>query len=349
MRTLSKIRYLKRQNTNNEALLQKGWYDELIQHFGVDVTYFRLRTDYYDSPSGNYSNYTYGETPTSPYSTSADIVVYMNVSDDTPVLRKLGIETSQDAEIFFMKERFTEELRDVIGTPTTGLMNSIVEANISGFSGLLSGELVNSDISGFTSAWTTIPSGVVSANYVGDFNRYPKPLNALLKQSTMYTDRVVDGLVSGVVSGQVDISGNGYVSGGVSGELRYFTPIATNGAPHWNIAPQVGDFIRLKEFDEDENVFYEYEITEVLDRDLTPAGLNPHLYKYLWRCTIVRRDSSAEDVVGSTQEESTTPNYLNSNAWNEIISDDEIFDYKNPIDKIDDKPNADNVYGGYSS
>jgi len=344
---VTKIRYLKRQNLENEARLQKGYYDELIQHFGVDVAYFRLGLDYYGSPSGLYANYTYGESTTSPYNLSAEMVVYLKVNDDTPILRQLGIETTMDAEIYFTKERFTEQFRDLIGTPTSANISTDLVSNISNFTGYISGDVINSDISGITSAYTTVPSGTISGAYSSDFTRYPKPLNADLKVSYNFTDRQVLGDIDGSVSGTIDASGNGTLGGTATGDLNYFVGPAVSAGPHWGIAPQVGDFFRMLEFDMDETNYFEYEVTDVLDKELTPQGLNPHLHRYVWRCTIVRRDPSLEVVEGTLQEEQNTPTYLDHNVWDEIISD-EIFDYTNAVDSVDGT-DSDNAYGGYGT
>ena len=342
---ISKLRYMKRENLQSEAQLQKGYLREMIHSYGIDVQYFRLATDYFEAPTGIYSNYTYGETTCSPYTLSADMIVYMNVNDDSPMLRKFGIETATNAEVYFMKEDFTEQFRDIIGTPTSGIFSTLVTADIENFSCILEGSVIGYDLSGITSAYTQVPSGEISGIYTADFKRYPKPVVPLIAISPGYTDRIVVGDMSGPITGSIDISGNGYMEGEVTGLLQYFTSPALNAGPNWRIAPQVGDFVRLSEFDDEELNFFEYEITEVLDKDLTPNGVNPHIKRYLWKCSIVRRDPSAEDISGTLQQEQNTPNYIEENTWHEIKSN-EIFDYSNPVDTVD-KEDSDSIYGGY--
>lgn len=345
---ITTLRYLKRENLQNEAQLQKGYFREIIHSYGVDVQYFRLSTDYFESPSGIYSNYTYGESTCSPYTLSASMIVFMNVNDDSPMLRKFGIETATNAEIYFMKEDFTEQFRDIIGTPTSAIFSTIVSADISNFSGILAGEIIGNDLSGITSAYTEVPSGVISGIYSSTFDRYPKPVVPLIAISPSYTDRIVLGDLTGIITGEIDLSGNGYMNGNVSGLLQYFVSPARNSGPNWKIAPQVGDFIRLSEFDEEELNFFEYEITEVLDKDLTPNGVNPHIKRYIWKCSIVRRDPSNEIVSGTLQEEKNTPHFIDENNWHEIKSN-RIFDYSNTIDNIDKQNELDSVYGGYGN
>lgn len=345
--SINEIRYLKRKNLKHEAFLQKNYFREIINHYGIDVNYFRLKMEWYASPSGVYSNYTYGENTTSVYEVSAPMVVFMKVDDDSPILRRFGIETTVNAEIYMMRQDFTEQFRDIVGIPTTGNFSTPISADISNFSGLISGEIIGNTLSGITSAWTTVPSGTISANYSAGFTRYPVAVNPDIARKIYFREREVNGTLDGTISGTVDLSGNGFISGTVSGLLNYFSPAySLSGNSDWGIAPQVGDFFRLDEFDSDVSNYEEYEVTEVLDKQLTPIGLNPHLKRYIWRCTVVRRDPSNEIVEGSTQEEAFTPDYLEYNNWNQIVSDD-IFNYDTEIIDPIDGTGSDSTYGGY--
>ena len=133
---IDEIHYLKRRNLKHESLLQKNYYREIIHHFGVPVDYFRLKLDYFASPSGMYANYTYGESTTSVYEVSAPMYVFMTVEDDSPILRRFGIETTVNAEINMMRQDFEEQFRDIVGIPTSGTFSTLVTADISNFSGL---------------------------------------------------------------------------------------------------------------------------------------------------------------------------------------------------------------------
>lgn len=63
-------------------------------------------------------------------------------------------------------------------------------------------------------------------------------------------------------------------------------------SPTWQIAPQVGDYFKMKVGEIEE----EYEITQVIDRILTNQnGINPFLGKYVFQCSAVRRAPSHED------------------------------------------------------
>ncbi len=345
---VSQLRYLRRRNLENEARLQLGYYRELTQSYGVDVVYYHLGLDFFVEPASanTYANYTYGESPASTYSLSSDMVLFMTIDSDSPLLKSFGIETITNCEATFIREDFTETFRDIIGEPTTNIFSTTISSEISGFSGLLSGDIIGNGLSGYTSANTVVPSGTISGAYSAGFTRYPKPINPDLYRTLYYTDRVVLGNLTGVLTGNIDVSGNGIMVGDIQGTLNYFNPPSLSAGPNFSIAPQVGDYIRITEYSETDGNYPEFEISEILDQDLSPNGVNPHLHKYIWRCRCVRRDPSREDVAGSIDEEAFTPQLIEENNWHEFVSDN-VFDYENPVDQVDGT-NSDNAYGGFS-
>lgn len=346
---LSEVRYLKRKNLENEALLQKGYFREIIYHYGMDVEYYRLALDYYATPSGLMANYVYGESPTSTYEVSADLVAFVSIEQDNPMLKQFGIESSVNSELYVMRQDFEESLRDKVGLPTTGIFTSTIYGDIADFSGLLTGTVVGGELSGVTSATTVVPSGSISGTFSSVFTRYPVAVNPTIVRPMFFTDRTVNGTMAGTVSGTIDASGNGIISGTASGVLTYFSSAqCVSGKTVWGIAPQVGDFIRLKEFDSDVNNYEEYEVTQVNDKDLSPHGLNPHVKRYLWRCGIVRRDPSNEIVSASSiQKEAFSPVMTEWNTVQEVRSN-MIFDYATTAPGGGDPDTgADGVYGSY--
>jgi hypothetical protein len=375
------VRYLDRNLLGPQQEITKGLFNEIIRQYGVDVTYFRHNTTAFESPSSSIYNYTYGEETTKVYSLSADMIVYMEMQGDSLLLSKFGMETDGDATIFIGKEPFTEQYRDLIGTQVTNPLYSSVSGTLSGFSGIISGTVINSDLNGFTSAQIVVSedtiqcvrededinfsrtieteqfrgfevSGLcpISGDFFGLYEenwlRTPKPFVRYMKETTgYYTDRSVLGILSGGVDGYIDVSGNGWVSGNISGDLTYFNDWAGNESPNWEISPQVGDFFRIS-FDEFN--YEEYEVTQIRDRDLNADGLNPLLSRYIWKLDCVRRDPSYElDGSGNVIEEAITSDKRHSSDLAETVSDD-IFDYgTEEIDSVDSDPDQTSIYGGY--
>jgi hypothetical protein len=275
----------------------------------------------------------------------------METMGDSVILQKFGIETDGDMDAFILIDDFTEQFRDSIGTAEfTTFTDLVLSGNIVSGAGILSAEIGNNEISGFTSAAVSgLPSGTVSGIYSGGFVRYPKKHHDLIYKADSYDNRRVDGVLSGTWSGTVDVSGTGSVSGLISGPLAYNTEDPGKyGGPNWKIAPQAGDFFRLDFHDENHE---EYEITRVEDRDLQADGLNHLLSKYVWKMTCVRRDPSYENVIGESEvgglaEEEFTRSKIEQNHFHETESDD-VFDYNNEEVSEVDGIESDDIYGGY--
>lgn len=354
MAGITNVQYLYQKNLQSEQRLQAGYYRDLINHYGIPCIYFKSNQDFFASPSGEIIDYTYGESPMSKYTVSGAFNVFMNVQEDNPFLRKFGMETSTNAEVYFLQQDFTETFRDLIGTPTTTIFNNItISGNINNLSGTVSGTIIDTgtELSGWTSGSISLPATgnlFTDANFT--FARTPLKYNADLYKSGEYDNRVCDGTLSGTLNAITDLSGNGVCSGVISGQLSYFTTPMLSAGPNWGIAPVVGDFYRLIEFDQNVQNFEEYEISDVQDKSLVPGagGLNPLLRRYLWKCNVVRRDPSHEIIIGNLQKEKFTPELTVENGWHETVSN-KIFDYSSqtPDTNVDNMLNANSVYGNY--
>lgn len=352
--TISDLRYLNRSRLNSEHQLQKSYYREAIRHHGVDAIYFRHDATPYEEVSAVNYDYTYGEKSTTSYWLSAPVVIYMENTGDTIILNKFGIESDTDMEAYILVDDFTENFRDKFGTTERQRFSNVALTGIiTAGSGIISGEIINSDISGYTSSLVTgLTSGSVSGVYSETFIRYPKKYHSLIYKSEAYTTRRVDGTLSGLWLGTLDVSGNGTVSGYMTGTLMFTTddPGKNNG-PNFYISPQVGDFFRL-DFNDDNHE--EYEITRVIDRNLKSDGISPLLLNYVWQMSCVRRDPSHESIVGDSLninatalEEIFTGKKIESNFRVETESN-AVFDYTTTIvDSFNPNLSSDNTYGTY--
>ena len=144
------------------------------------------------------------------------------------------------------------------------------------------------------------------------------------------------------------------LSGYLSGELTYHTLDNIENSPGWDIAPQVGDFFRLKTGEIEE----EYEVNQVIDRQLTnQGGINPMFGRYIFICKAVRRNASHEEINPTNieripgedlinelindiqQGETKQANYTKpSNNKNQNIMASGIYNYPSKEDE---------TYGGY--
>lgn len=354
---INTVQYLyKKNNFQNQQKLHAEYLRECINHYGIPVTYFKNDQNFFKSLSGDayVVNRTYGENPYGQYTLSANMNLFMSMQTDNPYLRKFGMETVTNTEIAFMRDDFEEQFRDIVGFPETDSFSILVSGNIVSLSGIAMGDVVNDELSGYVSGSVVLPSSGYSTSTVGySFIRYPRRYFDLLYRSGAYTERVVAGQLSGTLYSYADVDGAGIVSGILTGDLSYRQTNMKNSGPNWGIAPVVGDFIRMREFDSDLENYEEYEITDVQDKSLVPSseGLNHLLRRYIWKCTVVRRDPSNENVTASDiAQEKFTPDPVVQNEWHEEISNN-IFDYDTevPDPTYDNELGMDSVYGKYGA
>ena len=362
MAGVEKVRFLKRDNLLSEQRIQSEYYRDLIKMYGVDVVYFRKDNSFYDVPSG-YCNYTYGEDTTATYYLSAPMVVYMEMMGDSFLLDKFGIQTDGDATITIHIDDFYEQFRDQIGTIVNQVLSADLNAVVENFSGILSGNIIlqstsgnyNDVLSAYTEAYVEFnTSGYVSGIYNESAEVPYRPVNPDIAWPNYYDEyglRYLAGIFNGPYEGIIDASGNGNLSGYISGDAYFLSSPAQPAAPHWAVDPQAGDFFRI-DFDAESGNYEEYVISRVVDRDLQTDGVNPLLAKYIWKCDVTRRDPSYEDVgevpehPEGPQEEKYTESKVKENKWHESTSN-EIFDYAvQDVDDVDGR-RADNVYGDY--
>lgn len=342
--TITDLRYLKRSNLVPTQQVQKGYYRELIHSYGIDATYFRHNCTFYPFSSGNNVDYTYGEKSTMSYTVSAPLLILAEMFTDINLLNKFGIETNSNGSCYILMDEFTEAFRDTTGVLTSAYITSSISGTVSANNGNLSAYFSNSELDCYVlSSVTNIISGNIHFN---SFSRVPVKYNDYTAFSDAYITRYITGSANGNYATSLDISGNGSITGNISASLWYYSTDTTIFGSNWKISPQVGDFFRIN-FDELNNE--EYEITRLYERSLQTDGLNPLLYRYLWKMDVVRRDSSYETVsAASSQEEQLTISKSDENTWHDVVSN-EIFDYANeaPTEAPDNKVDLDKVYGGY--
>ena len=63
--------------------------------------------------------------------------------------------------------------------------------------------------------------------------------------------------------------------------------------------------------------WYDYEITNIADRTITPDGINPLLGKYVWKCNATRRYEGYETTSINQEETETTTQTYKYYYWSE--------------------------------
>jgi hypothetical protein len=87
---MQKVRYLNKSKNDNERTLVSGYWQEQINHFGTEVTYY---THGYTLST---HNYLYGEDPTTPFLSAGPMVMLTDITNDAIMLSKFGIMADCD-------------------------------------------------------------------------------------------------------------------------------------------------------------------------------------------------------------------------------------------------------------
>tara|TARA_E500000178_G_scaffold284540_1_gene285758 strand:+ start:6432 stop:8660 length:2229 start_codon:yes stop_codon:yes gene_type:complete len=132
------------------------------------------------------------------------------------------------------------------------------------------------------------------------------PVNPHIARSDYYN--ISGGSHTAVAIDTITIGTSTY-SGSANVGILYYDQTSPN-IYNKNIAPEVGDFFRLS-FMRHRN--YDYEITNIADRTITPDGINPLLGKYVWKCNATRRYDSYE-TISINQEEETESTTTQANT-----------------------------------
>jgi hypothetical protein len=348
---IEQIHYLNNAKLKPEQTMQENYLREIIRQFGINVTYFRHDAAFYETPTSNHLDFTYGEDTTMTFNVKAPTRLFMEVQTDSVLMNRMGIETNSDADCYITIADFTEQFRDMVGKPMFTNVSVHATGEIVNGRGVIRGDIDNGCISGFVEEEINVifDDGVTGEVVDAPFQRHAKKYNPFTNSSGEYADRVVHGGLSGTWSGILDENGNGTVEAILTGELFYYIGEDVRNGPKWGIAPQVGDFFRL-EFDTNSGNNEEYVITQLESRNLQSDGISPLMGSYVWKISVKRRDPSHEIVIGdcedAQEEEQWTVDKLRVGDLNELMSD-EIFDYEDTEINTIDGVKSDNIYGGY--
>jgi len=90
LKTVNSVRYLNKNNNANERENYSLWWKEQIEHYGTSTTYY---THGYSLTS---HNFLYGEDTTSSFSQKGDVIMLTDITNDSLMLSKFGIQADCD-------------------------------------------------------------------------------------------------------------------------------------------------------------------------------------------------------------------------------------------------------------
>lgn len=117
---LDEIRYLKRQNLEEESKMIGNMYRDIIRQYGVDCNYYKIKIPYLEKFKKIIDDnvlilHAYGQDSNPDYSISSDMLTYMEVENDIFQLNKYGVIPNMDVNFYFDSTDFACALAYKLG------------------------------------------------------------------------------------------------------------------------------------------------------------------------------------------------------------------------------------------
>ena len=117
---LEEIRYLKRQNLEEESKMIGNMYRDIIRQYGVDCNYYKIKIPYLEKFKKIIDDnvlilHAYGQDSNPDYSISSDMLTYMEVENDIFQLNKYGVIPNMDVNFYFDSTDFACALAYKLG------------------------------------------------------------------------------------------------------------------------------------------------------------------------------------------------------------------------------------------
>lgn len=277
-----------RRNAQSVAMIRHQ-INQAIFNYGIDLQYFRKFNTFFKDgvEEENHANLIYGEDTTAEFYASGMIRAYVSVDNMAWSFNQIGLEGTEQVNIYVSIDNFEQAFQDKIGkvetrdievpvfgdTRTCEVTGMIVEPE---FQAEVYAQFNEDDFKVDNAQVTVVKKDV-------DLNFY-RPLKY------QATENEVSGVLKGRLKPHKELPFE--VSGVLRGELSFHGTKNVEDSETWKrLAPQVGDYFYLGI---PNGIQEEWEITQLFDKNLTKGGLNPLLGKYVYQMTATRRVKSHE-------------------------------------------------------
>jgi hypothetical protein len=326
---LSELRYLKRQNLEQEAKIMGNYYRDIIRSYGIDCYYYKLNTNNFD----NYTNiidqntilkHAYGYDVVPEYELSVNMLTYMEVENDIFQLQKYGLNPNVDVNFYFdavdfacdlaircgqFKEYKIEEIEITCEVPE---MNETSDYTFPFDLGLgkpinYKCDILTGNLSVALSSYeigkeqTILCDPFEHTDFKVEFpvnNNLYKSFKHKIKNDSYLTTLIsltykVDKVLVNPKATKSRLKYKYILTGKIHGGILFYD-INSIGKYLDKIHPEVGDIVII-DFPDEKNR-ERYEITDCFDKQLTNDGISPLLHNYVWKCKARRYVSANEDI-----------------------------------------------------
>lgn len=333
------LRYAKLDSVKEERALMNNYYNDLIRHYGYDVTYWRRDADFMTDTT---SEAVYGYKNDPKYAAKTGVRAFVEFNDYNFILNGEGFVPSDKVTMYFGINEFAVSFVDDVGCfanyPVDASEGYALKRNgtitVPFSSKVMSGTVVVELPDGgteFSNLQTVIRNASVPC--------YSVAFNPFIYRS--FSTDYRDGYYSANVLVDCTVGGS-RVKYRIHGDVLY-SNFFENEKVLTEIHPNPGDVVEI-DYHTDDCAREQYEITEVLSRKPTNAdGLSPLVGRYVYRCAAVRRIAAGEMLPAEDAAKKSRDNVMDYSQRRSDVIDEKNYDWSSP-----DAPPDSKVYGDYS-
>ena len=350
------LRYIRRQNLEEESRIIGNYYRDLIRSYGVDVRYYKISVPYPDEFSTTVNQNTlllnaYGYDDHPDWSISCNMISYMEVDNDIFNLNKFGAMPTTDVTFYFDSIDYACALAPQLGRLREYKIEpqnfTIEAANAHEVETLKIERLFKSEIlSGkVLFDFSFIEEAEVGSPFTmwGEVTEHTPPVILFKANEDIYKSfnyRLTDGDCEDIriqLTATITRMPTGkYMVNCQTRGAVLFHDLSLVGKYALEITPTAGDTVTI-DFPNEESR-EKFEITSCTDRQLTTDGLNPLLHRYIWKCRAKRLVQAEEGF----PEQSVAEDILKEKIEAGMVA------MENITEQISVYPDdQDMVYGGY--
>lgn len=337
------LRYIKLDSVRQERAYFRNIWNDIINQYGIDVEYYRRRTDYV-TPDET-SAMLYGHNNVAVYDRKSDIRVKVEFSVYDFVLNEQGFVPNDNLVLYFgindFAARFVDEIGDFHEYPLDGETSGRCRIDRDGCIRI---PFFTRPYSGM--AVVPVEKGkAVKGFFVEDVDEPSRRCLSVAYNPYIHRSFATDyrdGYFSLNLYCDYDATKGALVEYILHGGVLYSDFFEDERIVN-RIHPNPGDVIEINYHTNDMDV-EQYEITEVISRKPTAQdGISPMLGKCVFKCAAVRRIASHEEDIPTTDDTKKAADAQKDYSKKRADAIDEKHDWSDPSESY-----KSNVYGGYA-
>ena len=337
------LRYAKLDSVKQERAYFRNIWNDIINQYGIDVEYYRRNTNYVTPEES--SAMLYGHNNVAVYDKKSNIRVKVDYNTYDFILNEQGFVPNDNLVLYFGINDFATSFVDDIGCfkeyPIEGETEGYARLDRDGFMRIPFESKIFSGI-----AVVPVVKGIIKKDvFIEDVDDASRRCLSVAYNPYIFRSFATDyrdGYFSLNLYCDYDATKGGRIAYSLHGGILYSDFFEDEEVVN-KIHPNPGDVIEINYHTNDMDV-EQYEITEVISRKPTAQdGISPLLGKCVFKCAAVRRISSHETTIPTTDDTKKSSDAKMDYSKKRADAINKTYDWDSP-----EKSYKSNVYGGYA-